>query len=64
MSAPDYTQRLTDRIFLLSPGCPQMCQASKCGFVTCRGPVSRYADQAQIKKREPRGLVTRIPVGA
>jgi hypothetical protein len=49
MSAPDYTQRLTDRIFLLSPGCPQMCQASKCGFVTCRGPVWRYADQAQIK---------------
>ena len=38
MSAPDYTQRLTDRIFLLSPGCPQMCQASKCGFVTRRGP--------------------------
>jgi hypothetical protein len=28
MSAPDYTQRLTDRIFLLSRGCPQMCQAS------------------------------------
>ena len=49
MSAPDYTQRLTDRIFLLSRGCPQMCQASKRGFVTCRGPVWRYADQAQIK---------------
>ena len=41
MSAPDYTQRLTDRIFLLSPGCPQMCQASKCGLPHAAG---RYGD--------------------
>ena len=37
MSAPDYTQRLTDRIFLLSRGCPQMCQASKCGLPHAAG---------------------------
>ena len=49
MSAPDYTQRLTDRFFLLSPGCPQMCQASKCGLSTRRGPVWRYADQVQFR---------------
>jgi hypothetical protein len=41
MSAPDYTQRLTDRIFLLSRGCPQMCQASKCGLLHAAG---RYGD--------------------
>jgi hypothetical protein len=41
MSAPDYTQRLTDRIFLLSRGCPQMCQASKSGLLHAAG---RYGD--------------------
>src|SRR5262245_38697035 len=39
MSAPDYTQRLTDRFFLLSRGCPQMCQASNCGHA-----AGRYGD--------------------
>ncbi len=25
-----------------------MCQASSCGYFTCRGPVWRYADPVQI----------------
>jgi hypothetical protein len=51
MSAPDYTQRLTDRIFLLSRGCPQMCQASKCGLIHAAG---RYGDTPTRCRSKPR----------
>jgi hypothetical protein len=49
MSAPDYTQRLTDRIFLLSPGVSTDVSGLEVRPYTRRGPVWRYADQAQIK---------------
>ena len=55
MSAPDYTQRLTDRIFLLSRGCPQMCQASSAAFYMPRaGMEIRRPGAIQICEREAR----------
>ena len=48
MSAPDYTQRLTDRFFLLSPGVSTDVSGLEVRPYTRRGPVWRYADQVQI----------------
>lgn len=49
MSAPDYTQRLTDRFFLLSPGVSTDVSGLEVRPSTRRGPVWRYADQVQFR---------------
>ena len=41
MSAPDYTQRLTDRFFLLSPGVSTDVSGLECGLPHAAG---RYGD--------------------
>ena len=53
MSAPDYTQRLTDRIFLLSPGVSTDVSGLECGLPHAAG---RYGDTQTRRRSKTRAL--------